>query len=79
MNARPPIITSVAQAGGGVFQLNGRGPHGAGFHLIASDDLSVPVNNWGTVTTGTMTGGAFTASDSQAPNHARRFYKIKVP
>ncbi len=79
MNARPPVITSAGQAGGGVFQLNGRGPHGASYHVIASDDLSVPVNNWGAVTAGTLTGGAFTVTDPQAPGHPRRFYKIRVP
>jgi mannan endo-1,4-beta-mannosidase len=79
LNARPSVIVSNTLAGNGNFQLAGIGPHGASYHVIASDDLTTPANNWATVTNGTLAGGAFTTSDPQPPNHPQRFYKVTVP
>ena len=79
LNARPSVIVSNALAGDGSFQLAGTGPHGASYHVIASDNLSVPANSWAAVTNGTLTGGVFTTSDQQSPDHPQRFYKVTVP
>ena len=79
LNARPPVFVSNTLAGNGSFQLAGTGPHGAGYHVIASDNPSAPANNWASVTNGTLTGGVFTANDPQALNHSQRFYKVKIP
>jgi mannan endo-1,4-beta-mannosidase len=79
MNARPSVIVSNTLAGDGSFQLAGAGPHGASYHLIASDILTLPVNSWSPVGNGTLTGGVFTTSDPQASTHPQRFYKITVP
>jgi len=59
--------------------LAGTGPHGASYHVIASDNLSASASNWVAVTNGTLTGGVFTTSDPLAPNHPQRFYKVTVP
>jgi hypothetical protein len=79
LNTRPSVIVSNTLAGNGSLQLAGTGPHGAGYHIIASDNLSASANNWTTVTNGTLTGGVFTTGDPEAANHPQRFYKISVP
>jgi mannan endo-1,4-beta-mannosidase len=79
LNARPSVIVSNTLAGNGSFRLAGTGPHGAGYHVLAADSLSVPADNWANVTNGTLTGGVLMAGDPQATNHAQRFYIIKVP
>lgn len=79
LNAIPPNIASAARQTNGAFQVSGTGPHGAAFRLLATTNLSLPRANWPVLTNGTLSGGVFTYSDSQATNYPQRFYRIAAP
>jgi mannan endo-1,4-beta-mannosidase len=79
MNARPPAFASGTRTNGGAIQLSGRGPHGAAFRVIASTNFLAPTTSWTVVTNGTLMGGVFTFTDTQASNYRQRFYRIASP
>jgi mannan endo-1,4-beta-mannosidase len=79
LNAVAPVITSVGPLGGGAFQLNGTGPRGSTYQVLASTNLAQPMVSWSVVTNATFSGGVFTFTDKQATNYPRRFYRVVTP
>jgi len=79
LNAVPPMITSSEPSATGAFQLNGTGPRGSTFHMLASTNLVQPMAGWSVLTNATFSGGVFTFTDKQATNYPRRFYRVVTP
>ncbi len=79
LNAVPPAIVNEGPATGGAFQLNGTGPRGSTYHVLASTDLTQPSANWSALTNGTFNGGVFDFTDNQAPAYSQRFYRVATP
>jgi mannan endo-1,4-beta-mannosidase len=79
LNAVPPAITSSGPSVTGAFQLNGTGPRGSTYHMLASTNLALPMASWSVLTNATFSGGVFTLTDKQATNYPRRFYRVVTP
>jgi len=79
LNAVPPAITSSGPSVAGAFQLNGTGPRGSTYHVLASTNLGLPRTNWPALTNAMFSGGVFTFTDRQATNYPRRFYQVVTP
>jgi mannan endo-1,4-beta-mannosidase len=79
LNAVPPAITSSGPSVTGAFQLNGTGPRGSTYHMLASTNLALQMANWSVLTNATFSGGVFTFTDKQATNFPRRFYRVVTP
>jgi hypothetical protein len=61
------------------FQLTFSGPAGQTYHVLASDDLTVPESAWTVVSSGAFAGTNVTFTESGAANHPGRFYVIQSP
>ena len=79
LNAVPPAITSVGPGTVGDFQLNGTGPRGSPYHMLASTNLAQPMAGWSVLADATFSGGVFTFTDKLATNYPRRFYRVVTP
>jgi mannan endo-1,4-beta-mannosidase len=79
LNAVPPVITSTGPSIAGAFQLNGTGPRGSTYHVLASTDLAQPIAAWSLLTNASFAGGVFNFTDNQAPGFSQRFYRIATP
>ena len=79
LNAVPPAFTSVQPWAAGAFQLNGTGPRGSTYHVLASTNLGLPRADWPALTNAMFSGGVFTFTDQQATNYPQRFYRIVTP
>jgi hypothetical protein len=75
----PPKITSSGPSVAGAFQLNGTGPRGSTYHILASTNLGLPRTNWLALTNAVFSGGVFTFTDRQATNYPLRFYQVVTP
>ena len=75
----PPVFTGnglSAVAGG--WQLSFSGQSGQNYKVLATEDISLPLDQWTVIATGTFTSGTVTVTDS-ATNLAARFYLITSP
>ena len=79
LNAVPPVITSTGPSIAGAFQLNGTGPRGSTYHVLASTDLPQPIAAWSVLTNASFAGGVFNFTDNQASGFSQRFYRIATP
>ncbi|HZQ45418.1 MAG TPA: hypothetical protein VFC07_00280, partial [Verrucomicrobiae bacterium] len=73
-------LAGVKKLAGGAFQFAFTNNPGARFTVLASANPSAPLTNWtslGSVTE--ISPGQFQFTDTQAPNNARRFYRVKSP
>jgi hypothetical protein len=78
----PPKFISEAYLGPSVgFQLNFTGPAGSSYTIWSSTNVNLsPVKSrWGTLTTGTFSGGTQSYTDANAGNAHQQFYIITVP
>lgn len=75
----PPQISGVARLADGNIRLDGAGPAGAGYRVLASEEVALPLGSWAEIGGGTFTGGAFSFADLTATNYARRFYRVVTP
>jgi hypothetical protein len=75
----PPQFTNIVQGAGSSFRLSGTGPAGAGYRILASTNLALPLNNWTAVTSGSFSGSVFDFTDTQATNFPQRFYRVVTP
>ena len=81
-NANPPQITSVSGTAlnSGQFQLNFTGSYGYPYRIWSTTNISLtPVTNtWTLVTSGMLTSGVNTFTDTAATD-TTEFYTITVP
>lgn len=74
-----PEFTSVTRLEDGSIELKGTGPADAAYHILATEDIALPVANWDEIGRGTFTGGVFTYEDTSATSHSQRFYRVVTP
>jgi len=76
-----PITNPVSLADGS-FQFSFSNPGGSSFHILASPNLTAPVNTWSNLGLATETppgSGQFQFTDHQAMNYPKRFYRVSSP
>jgi hypothetical protein len=74
-----PRITSFHQAGS-IFEFGFTATPGASFTALAATNVSLALSNWAVL--GPLTEfspGLFQFTDTQAPNHSNRFYRVRSP
>jgi hypothetical protein len=76
-----PVFTSPAITGGASgWQLNFSAQAGQNYRVLASGDLTLPLNQWTVLTNAVFdSSGAATFTDTTATNVLQRFYQIGSP
>jgi uncharacterized protein YqfB (UPF0267 family) len=76
----PAFGNPAIAAGSGGWQLSFSAQNGQNYKVLATTNLTLPVNQWTIVTNGTFgASGAATFTDSSATNLPQRFYLIVSP
>lgn len=76
----PATITDAAVQSNGWFQCSFTNTVGAFFAMLVTTNVSLPLGNWTAVGGITeISPGQFQFVDPQAPNNARRFYRLSTP
>ena len=77
----PAILSGSALQGDGSLQFRAAGAQGQGYRVWASEDflLSPVTTTWTQVGSGTFGVDRTIVLDTDAPNHAKRYYVITVP
>lgn len=79
LNFPPPRVKGV-KLGNGNFQITCTNAPGLGFVVLASTNISLPLNSWTNL--GAMTespAGQYQFTDSTTPSNQKRFYQVKLP
>jgi len=66
------------QLAGGAVRLSLGGSAGQSYTVLASDQLSTPLSQWSVVGGGMFSGGTEVFTDTDAPKHLGRYYRIKI-
>ena len=77
-----PVIGNPVRLGNGAVQFNFASTPNAGFTVLASTNVALPVNAWSNLGPAVETpaaSGQFQFTDPQATNHPSRFYLIRSP
>jgi uncharacterized repeat protein (TIGR03803 family) len=75
-----PMFTGLARGSNGNVLLNGSGPPGCPYSLLASDSISAPLAAWTSLTMGTFSAdGTFSFPDNGAALVPTRFYRLSTP
>jgi len=75
----PQFAPAAVQGPNLIFSGSG-GAAWAGYSVLASTNLAVPLTNWGVVTTGTFDGaGNFVFTNNIAPGTPRQFFNLRIP
>jgi len=81
----PPFLTPIVnpiKLGDGSFHFSFSNPSGPSYHVLASTDVTAPLNTWtnlGAAIEMPSGSGNFQFTDSQAPNGFQRFYHVSSP
>jgi len=73
-----PVLTGISMGSEG-WQLSFSGPAEQSYQVLATDDLTLPLNQWTVLAGGTFGSGTMTFTDSSAINLPHRFYLIVSP
>lgn len=76
----PPTLTNLKVLGNGAFQFAFTGDPSAGFTVLSTTNLALPLSNW--TTEGAPTNGSpgqFQFTSSPNTNDTRRFYRVRSP
>jgi hypothetical protein len=77
--AAAPVITGVQMPYAGGLRFTFSGPAGWPFSVRATDNLSLPLPSWPSVTTGAFTGQDVLYQDSAPDRVGHRFFSISIP
>ncbi|MGA3285767.1 MAG: YDG domain-containing protein [Verrucomicrobiota bacterium] len=72
-----PVLTGISMGSEG-WQMSFSGPAGQSYQVLATDDLTLPLNQWTIVASGTFGSSTVTFTDSST-NLLQRFYRIISP
>ena len=75
----PPLLSSFGALSNGTFSLEGTAAVGQTCILLGASNLTTPMTWSYLATNAADLSGAFSLSDPQATNYARRFYRIWTP
>ena len=73
-----PAVTNITRLVGGNIQISGTGQDGATYRVLVSANITQPRTNWTEIHSGTLTGGQFQFTDTNATNQ-NRYYLIVMP
>jgi alpha-tubulin suppressor-like RCC1 family protein len=75
-----PSITSHTRLGNGSFQLAFDYTPGTNCTVVASTNLALPLANWTVLGVASESpAGHYTFTDTAAPAHPKRFYRVRIP
>jgi hypothetical protein len=75
-------ILNPIKLGDGSIQFSFSNPSGASYHVLASPNITAPLNTWSNLGSATETplgSGQFKFTDHQAANYPQRFYRVISP
>jgi mannan endo-1,4-beta-mannosidase len=78
-NAVPSRFVLSTTTSNGVPQFLGTGRRGAGYRVLGTTDLTLPLASWSQVSTGKFGGGVFKFTDNQWTNQFQRHYRVVSP
>lgn len=78
-NLSPPIIRNTGFVHNGALNFVFNGPAGQSYSILASTNLSTPLADWTTISTGTFGFDPVTFDDPIVSNLRSRFYRISCP
>ena len=80
LGAVAPQFAPVAFQGSNLIFSGSGGAAWAGYSVLASTNLAVPLTNWNVVATGTFDGaGDFVFTNNVAPGTSRQFFNLRIP
>ena len=71
------VITGEQMLGDGTFQLTFFGPSGWSYQVLMWNNVTEPLANWTSLTSGTFGGSSVTYADTGATGQRTRYYRIK--
>jgi len=74
-----PVITGGVIASGGNFNLTFSGPAGQPYKIVASSDVSLPINSWQPVASGVFGSTPVEFSDTNVSSQTLQFYRVVSP
>jgi hypothetical protein len=74
----PVTVTGITMQSGTV-QVTFYGINGQAYRVLASDDITLPVDEWSVLTNGTLGSVPVTFTENVAPGTQSRFYRIAAP
>jgi autotransporter-associated beta strand protein len=74
----PPVISGGTMLDGGNFQLTFSGPEGQPYKVMTTTDLTQP-GSWTVISTGVFGAVPAVFTDTNAPSHPARFYRVVSP
>ena len=78
--ATPPVITGATLVGGNLVIVDTNGKANAGYTVLTSTNLTLPLAGWSVATTGSFSGnGRFTNTLSAVSADPKRFYLLRLP
>jgi hypothetical protein len=80
LGAVAPQFAPVAFQGTNLIFSGSGGAAWAGYSVLASTNLVIPMTNWGVVATGTFDGvGNFVFTNNVAPGTPQQFFNLRIP
>jgi hypothetical protein len=77
--ASKPVITNVKVSANNLIFGGTNGVAGAGYYVLSSTNLAVPLTNWTVLSTNIFDGsGNFNITNSMSPNVPKQFYLLKL-
>jgi hypothetical protein len=74
-----PVITNVKTSGNSLILSGTNGVADAGYYVLASTNVAIPLTNWTVIGTNTFDGsGNFNITNSVNPGVPKRFYLLKL-
>lgn len=70
-----PVITNFTVSGTNLV-IKGSGTTGAGFSVVATNNVTLPHTNWPVIFTGTITNGSFIYNGTFNPSVGGKFYRV---
>jgi autotransporter-associated beta strand protein len=76
----PPVVNPPVVSGGNLILTGSGGIADAGYTLLTTTNLAIPIADWATNTTGTFSGsGAFSNSIPISQSQAAQFFRLRTP
>ena len=75
-----PVITRVTSQNGMVLLSGNGGSHDGLYHILASTNVALPTEQWASIGTGSFdNSGAFTFTNTPAPDYPHLYYLLQTP
>jgi hypothetical protein len=78
-NIMSPVTVTGITVESGTVQVTFYGVSGQAYRVLASSDVTLPIDEWSVLTNGTLGSDPVTFTESVAPGTQSRFYRIAAP